>query len=293
METKENTLICIQQKLAYLNPALAKIGQYILDHPEICKTITIKELATQCLVAESSVTRFVKEIDFASYQDLKIAIAESLTQTAESTTNQTYIYEDITKDDNISTIMEKVYHRNMQMLTLTKQMLNPQELNRAADIIEKANNLIFSCKGSSAIAAEEGVMRFARAGKKCIFFRDESQQLIAASTATPDDVIIGISNSGRSISVVNVLELARNQGAHTIGITAFEDSPLAKHTDVVLYTPTKQLDSGDGLGWESTTSKSAQILIIDILYACYAARQHESTRVHMEKTYKAIRHTRF
>jgi DNA-binding MurR/RpiR family transcriptional regulator len=291
MNNHGNVLHYIQQKLSYLNPALARVGQYILDHPESCKTITIKELAVDCGVAESSVTRFVREIDFDSYQDLKISIAESLTQPNDQQ-NPPYIYEDITKDDSVEDIVEKVYYRNVQMLSSTKQMLNPDELCRAVDMIERAETVIFSCKGSSAIAAEEGVMRFARAGKKCLFFRDESLQLITASAASINDAVIGISNSGRSVSVVNSIELASGRGVPTIGITAFENSPLAKNADVVLYTPTKQSDSDDGLCWEVTSSKSAQILTIDVMYACYAVRRYELTRAFMENSYKAIRHTR-
>jgi DNA-binding MurR/RpiR family transcriptional regulator len=287
-----NVLVSIQQKIAYLNAALARIGQYILDQPELCKNITIKDLAVECAVAESSVTRFVREIGFDSYQELKIAIAESLTQPLDPQMNRMYIYEDITKDDSVPSIIEKVFHRNMQILSLSKQTLNVQELRRATDIIDKAGSLVFTCKGSSAIAAEEGVIRFARAGKKCLLFRDESLQLITVSASAPGDAVIGISNSGRSISVVNTLELARERGVPTIGITAFENSPLSKNSDVVLYTPTKQSDGEDGLGWEVTSSKSAQILVIDILYACYAARRYEATRSHLEKSYKAIRHTR-
>jgi DNA-binding MurR/RpiR family transcriptional regulator len=292
MEPVGNALVSIQQKLAYLNPALARVGQYILDHSEACKTITIKDLASACAVAESSVTRFVKEVGFDSYQDLKIYIAESLTQPAEPGLEQPYVYEDITQDDSMENIIEKVHYRNVQMLSLTKQVLNPREIERAVDLIEKAESVIFSCKGSSAIAAEEGVMRFSRAGKRCIFFRDESQQLITAASATAADLVIGISNSGRSISVVNVMDLARERDVPTIGITAYEGSPLSKSADVALYTPTKQSDSDDGLGWESTASKSAQILVMDILYAGYAVRRFETTRGYMEKTYKAIRHTR-
>jgi DNA-binding MurR/RpiR family transcriptional regulator len=291
MDKRENVLHNIGQKLSYLNPALVRVGQYILDHPESCKTITIKELAVDCGVAESSVTRFVREIGFDSYQDLKIAIAESLTYPNERQ-DPPYIYEDITKDDSVADIVEKVYYRNAQTLLSTKQLLNQNELCRAVDMIDRAEILIFSCKGSSAIAAEEGVMRFARAGKKCLFFRDESLQLITASSVSANSVVIGISNSGRSISVVNALELAVERGVPTIGITAFENSPLAKNADVVLYTPTKQSDGDDGLCWEVTSSKSAQILVMDVMYACSAARCYELTRTFMENSYKAIKHTR-
>ncbi|MDR0652101.1 MAG: MurR/RpiR family transcriptional regulator [Synergistaceae bacterium] len=222
---------------------------------------------------------------------MKIAIVESLTQPADSQLRRPYIYEDITHDDSVEMIIEKVHSRNMQILSLTRRMLNISEVCRAVDIIENGESLIFHCKGSSAIAAEEGVIRFSRAGKKCLLFRDESLQLITASAASPRDVAIGISNSGKSVSVVKAMTLARKNGVRTIGITAFENSPLSKNTDVVLYTPTKQSDREDGFGWEATSSKTAQILVLDILYACYAARQYESTRLHMKKSYEAIRFT--
>ena len=75
MNTKNNepkdTLNNIYKELSYLNPALRRIGDYIINNPEKCKTITIKELATACEVAESTVTRFVRETGFDSYQQLK------------------------------------------------------------------------------------------------------------------------------------------------------------------------------------------------------------------------------
>ena len=166
-----------------------------------------------------------------------------MTQPADSQLRRPYIYEDITHDDSVEMIIEKVHSRNMQILSLPRRMLNISEVCRAVDIIENGESLIFHCKGSSAIAAEEGVIRFSRAGKKCLLFRDESLQLITASAASPQDVAIGISNSGKSVSVVKAMTLARKNGVRTIGITAFENSPLSKNTDVVLYTPTKQSDS--------------------------------------------------
>ncbi|MHB8062306.1 MAG: MurR/RpiR family transcriptional regulator, partial [Ruminiclostridium sp.] len=276
-----------------LNPALQRIGQYILDYPEKCKTMTIKDLSAACGVAESSITRFVKEVGFDSYPDLKIAIAEYLTKNNASTASENYIYEDISKDDSVLTIVEKVFFHNVQMLSQTKQMLNPDELNRAVEALESADTIIFSCKGSSSVAAEEAVMRFTRAGKKCVFFRDESIQLMTASISTKNDVVIGISNSGSSISVVNTLELARKNGSKTIGITAFENSPLASNSDILLFTPTKQTENSDGMSWESTSSKTAQILIIDILYACFAVKHFSDTFNYLDKTYKALRNTRF
>ena len=78
---RQNIIEHIYKQAPYLNPALRRIAEYVIEHPEQCKSMTIKQLATACGVAESTVTRFVKEIDLASYQELKIAIAETLSST--------------------------------------------------------------------------------------------------------------------------------------------------------------------------------------------------------------------
>jgi DNA-binding MurR/RpiR family transcriptional regulator len=284
----------IYKKAPYLNPALRRIADFIVEHPDQCKTMTIQQLASACDVAESTVTRFVREIDLNGYQELKIAITEalSLSNGAEVTAEETYVYEDIARTDTTQTIIEKVLYRNIQTLIDTKQRLNLTELSRAVEAIETANVIIFCCMGSSAVAAEEGVMRFTRAGKKCLLFRDQAIQLMTGAIVSRHDLVIGISNSGRSKSVIDALKLAQSKGALTIGITSFEDSPLVKHADIMLFTPTKSSLLDSGLYWEATTSKSAQTLVIDFLYACFAAKHFDETLRFLEETYMAVKDTR-
>jgi DNA-binding MurR/RpiR family transcriptional regulator len=290
----QNVLDQIYKKAPYLNPALRRIADFVVEHPDQCKTMTIKQLATACNVAEATVTRFVKEIDFKSYQELKIALAEALSSNngAEVTVEETYVYEDIARTDSTQTIIEKVLYRNIQTLMDTKQRLNLAELSRAVEAIEKANVIIFCCTGSSAVSAEEGVMRFTRAGKKCLLFRDQTIQLMSGAIVSQHDVVIGISNSGRTKSVIDALKLAQANGAQTISITSFEDSPLVKYADITLFTPTKSSLMDSGLYWETTTSKSAQTLVIDFLYACFAAKHFDETLRFLEETYLAVKDTR-
>lgn len=292
---RQNVIEHIYKTAPYLNPALRRIAEYVLEHPDQCKTLTIKQLATACGVAESTVTRFVREIDFKSYQDLKIALAEALSSGdgADGSAQERYVYEGILSTDSTQAILEKVVQRNVQTLADAKQRLNIAELDRAVEALERAKLVIFSCMGSSGVAGEEGVMRFTRAGKKCLLFRDQSIQLMTAAILDKDDLVIGISNSGRSTPVIECLKLAQSRGANTIAITSFEESPLAKCADIALFTPTKSPPPGLDLYGEATTSVSAQILVLDVLYAGYAVRNTNETLAFLEETYAAgIRDTR-
>jgi DNA-binding MurR/RpiR family transcriptional regulator len=288
---RQNVIAEIYQQASYLNPALKRVAEYILENPHKAKTSTIKGMAKACEVAESTVTRFVKTIGLRNFQELKIAIAEALmaheVNAMDAQVGEQFIYEGITRDDDEQAIIEKVTSRSIQSLVDTKLRLNISELIRGVDIIQRGNVLMFCCMGSSGIAAEEGVMRFTRVGKKCVLFKDQSIQLMTASIINQNDVIIGISNSGRSNPVVESLKLAQTRGAKTICITSFEDSPIVNYTDVGLFTSIKSSPMGPGLYRESMTAKSAQILVVDILYAMYAARNFEHSLSSLEQTYSA------
>lgn len=287
---QRNVIELIYQKVPYLNPVLKRIAEYILEHSQDAKTHTIKALAEACGVAESSVTRFVKTIGMRNYQELKIAIAEALTASeamGDDLSRERFVYEGITREDTEQAIIDKVTHRSIQTLIDTKLRLNSAQLIKGVEIIEQAAVLMFCCMGSSGIAAEEGVMRFTRVGKKCLLFRDQSIQLMTASVVNKHDAVIGISNSGRSAAVVECLNLARSRGAKTICITSFEDAPIVEFADVALYTSIKSSPRAPGLYRESMTAKSAQILVMDILYALYAARYFDQSLDYLEQTYLA------
>jgi RpiR family transcriptional regulator, carbohydrate utilization regulator len=293
----QNILDFISKEQPYLNPALRRVADYILEHPNRAKSIPIHELAEECGVAESSVTRFVKVIGLKSYQELKIAIAETLSARnvpeTEELMEEKFVFEGITRSDSEPTIVDKVMSRNIQTLLDTKQRLNFSQVSRAVDAIDHAQVLIFCCMGSSSLAAEEAVMRFTRAGKKCLLFRDQSIQLMTAAIVNKDDLVFGLSNSGRSAQVVECLNLAQSRGARTIAVTSYEDSPLVTFADIALFTATKSASKEYGLYRESMTSKMAQILVIDILYAIFASRYYDQTLQHLEETYlAAIRDTR-
>lgn len=292
-DEKQNIIMQIYKKISYLNPALRSIAEYILEYPAQCKSMVIKDLALVCNVSESTVTRFVREIGHKNFQALKIDLAEALSMGSElNIPEENHVYENIKKNDSMKNILDKVVYRNIQTLMDTKQILNLEKVKKAVAFIEKANVLIFCCMGSSSIAAEEASSRFIRAGKKCLLYRDGSMQLMTAAIVDAKDVLIGISNSGKTTQVVNSLKLAQANGAKTIGITAFEDSSIVKYSDVVLFTPTKLPTFESGLNWEVTTSKIAQILVIDMLYACFATKNFDQSIKNLEKTYQAAKETR-
>lgn len=271
---RTSVLSRIRYMSPYLNPALRRISDRVLKAPEEIKSISIKDLANQCDVSESTVTRFVREIEVSSFQQLKILIAEELSQATNSGQEPTdkLIYEDIGKDDDAATVISKISSRYSVTIQDTMNGLNSEQFDAAAKAIEQAESISFFAMGSSMICVENALMRFMRVGKPCHFFRDIGVRQISTATLGPNKLAIGVSNSGRTISTVDALKAAKAQGATTLCITSFPDSPIAKVSDIKLYTPTVTGPTGSADYHESMVSKIAQLQVIDILYSIYAVR---------------------
>ncbi|MBX8938022.1 MurR/RpiR family transcriptional regulator [Enterococcus gilvus] len=287
---KQSVLSLLVARQPTFNPALQRVCTYIIENPEIAKTITTKKLAQECDVAESSITRFVQEIGFEKFSQFKISLAEELSQqnNSEDTTNEV-LYDDISQDDSTEMTIKKVIYQNIQRIKELESLIQISQIEEAVALIKKAKTLNFVCTGASNVAANEATLRFSRAGKKCILWNDTSMQTISAATATADDLFIGISDSGKTASVLDCLKVAKKKGAATLAITSSSKSPIHSIAELTLLTPTH---SSSSRSWESTTSKTSQILLIDILYVCYGLVNFDSTIDSLEATHKALKYTR-
>ena len=269
MPEQEVLLLKIRSLLPSLNPALKKIGDYVLDNPDKIKHVRIKELASTCGVAEATVTRFVKTIGLSNFQELKIKIAEI---TTERSTSEELVYDDVSKNDSLKSIVEKIFYANIEAMKNTRKIIDVAEMEKAIKAIDDADKIDIYGAGGSYITAENAAMRFYRIGKRCNIYNDPNQQAVSASLLTPSDVAIGICNSGRTKSTVAALQKAKENRARTICITNFNRTPITEYADIVLFTSTQD----SAFFQESMVSRVAQIIIIDILYAGLAIRNFSS-----------------
>lgn len=295
-EKPHDVLARIKWSRPYLNPALRRIADYVLKHPEQVKGNSIRDLAHACKVSESTITRFVQSLDVSNFQLLKIRIAEELSlRKAPGPTleDNRLVYEDITKADDAQGVVSKISGRYLETVRDTQNGLSAREVERAVEAIEACELMTFFALGSSTIAVENALMRFMRIGKQCQYFREFSLRQISIATLNTKSVAIGISNSGRTIMTANCLKEAREQGATTICITSFPDSPITQHADIKLFTPTVNAAGGSADYHESMVSKIAQLQVIDILYSWYAVKNYDKSIDTLERTDVYSVQTRF
>ena len=290
MNGEHDILTNIRSRLPYLNPALKKIAIYILDNPDGVKLLQIRKLAAKCKVSESTVTRFVKEINFNSFQEFKITLAGiSFNDTEATKPGRKSVYDGIIKTDSVEDIINKTTFRNIEILRETKKIISPSEIKKGVSAIEKANFIAVYCGGASIVAGQNAISRFYRVGKKCILYSDPAHQAVSSSLLGKNNVAIGITNSGKTKSVVSSMKFAKKSGAKTICITGYSNSPICRYADIKFFTHTVQ----SPFFQEGLISRMSQILIIDILYAAYAVKHYNKALASVEKSSEAVKKTIF
>ena len=278
----QNCLGKIRSYYARLSEKEKKIADYILENPEKIIHSTINELAEDLGVADATVFRFCKRIGFKGYQAMKIALASEVIEPIQQ------IHEEISEEDSVKTVTEKVFMSNIRTLENTLEILNGHAIQKAVDVLLHANRVEFYGTGGSAVIAMDAFHKFVRTGIKAFSFVDSHFQLMSSSQLSENDVAVIISHSGTNKDTINIMKTAKNNGAKTIGITGYPKSPIGQNTDVALFTSSEETEYRS----EALSSRIAQLSLIDALYVNMMILNKEVANKSLEKIRNAISDTR-
>jgi RpiR family carbohydrate utilization transcriptional regulator len=272
---------------------LRSVAEVILADPLSAQSLNIHDLAEKAEVADSTVSRFLRELGLSGYKELRIEIARAVfgQGRTQNELSRPYVYEGILPGDVPAEVVRKVFGGASAIMAKTAESLDVDILTQVVREISTANTLNLFAMGSSALAVENALMRFARAGKRAAMHRDQSVQVIMSATLGSGDLVIAFSDSGESDSVVQSTQIAKLHGAKTVAVTSSRFSRLAIEADYVIVTGAQE--EGSSVYGEAVTSKWGQLLVIDALYAMYALSSYDETIGFLEESYiSAIASTR-
>ncbi len=265
----------INNKYASMNPAMQSISDFLIKNFEKVAYMGISELAGNSGVSDATVSRYVKHMGFKNYKAFQLEMVSSLNNTESDNSEDSDLiypkleYGGISRNDSTEIMCKKVFRSNMQMLEDTLSILDYETIDKVSKFIMKARNVILFGVGRSRVTAESGRSRLYRLGINTFCYSDAHEQIVASSMCDERDVIIAISNYGRSKSVVQNTRRARKNGAITVGITSAINSPIAKAVEYPIYTSfnyESYLSVEDKLSYEPASENIAQIAVLDSIY---------------------------
>lgn len=268
-------ILRINSYLEQLKPAEKRVAQYIIENHEEVIHLSITKLARAADVSEATVVKFCQHIGYSGYQELKIMLAQ-----VEKKGEPEHIYGEIEADDGMSEIINKIFQIYDHSLQNTKKLLEQSNLEKAIELLINSKRIFFFGFGASGIVAEDSELKFKRIDYTAEALIDNHRQKTMASLLTANDVVVAISDSGRTKELMESLKVAKNAGANIMAITSNMGSPITEIADIILLTSSKETPfRGSALA-----SRMAQLAVIDVLFLGAATHRYEKTIEALNKT---------
>ncbi|MBY0095806.1 MurR/RpiR family transcriptional regulator [Mesobacillus maritimus] len=269
----------IKNMLEQLPASERKIAQYILEYPYEAVNCTVSELATKTQSSGAAVIRLCKSLGVKGFQDLKVRIVGDLGKPKEQG------YRDIEQGEKSEDIVQKTLSNSIQSLRDSAEIINHDELEKAVQALLASKNIHLFGIGASHVIAIDAQQKLLRINKRATAFSDTHMVATLVANAEKDDVVFAISFSGETPEVTNVVALAKEHGVKTISLTKYGQSSVASLADINLYT---SYSAEAPFRSAATSSRLAQLFIIDVLFLSVATEQYEETVHYIDKTRGAI-----
>jgi RpiR family transcriptional regulator, carbohydrate utilization regulator len=255
----------IQASLPSLAPAEQRVARLVLLDPRAFASLPVSELALRAHVSKPTVVRFCRSMGYDGLSDFKLKLAGTISE------GIPFIHRSVDPDDKVSDVLVKVIDNSVAAFLKYRNDASTVTLEKAVNALEAAyrhnHRIEFYGVGNSGIVAMDAQHKFFRLGVNSIAYSDGHMQVMSAALRNPGDVVVVISNSGRTRDLMDATGIAHRHGATTIVITA-SGSPLAAIGHIHLAA-----DHPEGYDrYSPMTSRLMHLLIIDVLATCLALR---------------------
>ncbi|PSW21103.1 transcriptional regulator HexR [Photobacterium sanctipauli] len=277
-----NTLEKIQKNLDNFSKSERKVAEVILASPQTAIHSSIATLAKMADVSEPTVNRFCRRLDTKGFPDFKLHLAQSLAN------GTPYVNRNVEEDDGPDAYTSKIFESTMACLDVAKNSLDPMQVNRAVDLLTQAKKISFFGLGASASVAHDAQNKFFRFNIPIVCFDDIVMQRMSVINCTDGDVVVMISHTGRTKSLVEVAQMARENGATVIGITA-KDSPLDRECSLSICLDVPE----DTDVYMPMASRVVQMTVIDVLATGFTLRRGAGFRENLKRVKDSLKDSRF
>ncbi len=197
--------------ISTFNELETSLYNYIVQHSEKVAYMRIRELADETHVSTATILRFCRKLQCEGFSEFKVKL-------------KMYLKEK--KTTNIKSSQQSI----VEFLERSLKGDLDEIIRKAADLVSKADNVIFIGIGSSGILAEYGARYFSSLGTFSLYIKDPHFPI--HSKISDNSVTIALSVSGENEFTVTHLNQLKQEGSKIISITNHKLSTIAKISDI-------------------------------------------------------------
>tara|TARA_B100000676_G_scaffold259945_1_gene269326 strand:- start:177 stop:1034 length:858 start_codon:yes stop_codon:yes gene_type:complete len=258
-----------------------KVADFVLSEPEQVMHMRIVDLAQEAQVSEPTIVRFCRAIGCNGFQEFKVRIAQ---ETAVANNLGQFA---IAEDDSIDDICTKIADTTIQRLYQVKSQLLPAQVADAAQAMSSAMRVEFYGFGASGAVATDAQHKFFRLQVATAAYSDPHMQSMSAVTLGDRDVVVAISQSGRTLDLMHSIKLAQQHGAVVVSL-APQNTPVSNAADLPIHINIEE----DTDQFTPMTSRIAHLMVIDMLAVAVTQRRGPDFANHLNAIKQSIRSLR-
>lgn len=273
-----NMLDRIQAQLPFLSKSERKVADVVLAAPEIAIHSSIALLAETAGVSDPTVNRFCHRLHTKGFPDFKLQLAQSLAA------GMPRVSRNIDEHDAVEIYSDKIFQSALAGLEQVRQRLDMKAIQRAVEVLSAAHKIGFFGLGASAVVAHDAMNKFFRFNVPVFYSDDVMMQRMSCINSGAGDVVVLISHTGRTKSLPELAQLARENGAVVLAITA-SGSPLAQEASLLLALDVPE-DTDMSM---PMVSRMAQLMLIDVLATGFTLHRGASFRDNLKRVKEALK----
>ena len=235
-----------------------EIARYFLQVDTIVDDLSSQQVTQKLHVSQAALTRFAKKCGFTGYREFVFQYQHQANKQD-------------THSHQHSPLTKRVLRSYSTMREQTQDLIDEEQLERVAQLIDDAERVYFFGTGSSGLIAREMKLRFMRLGVVCEALTDQDGFAWTTSIMDENCLVLGFSLSGTTQSVLDSLLDAKEMGAKTILFTSAPNKNSQAYTETVLVANHSQSSY-----IQRISAQLPMLILIDLIYAYFLEINRDS-----------------
>ena len=228
----EELIRVIHERYDSMSKGYQAIALYLTQNPNDVAVRSVNAIAERCGVHASNFVRFAQALGYTGFKDLQELFQKRLSTAAPGFEARVKALEGELggrEDQSQYGFLRDLVVRDVASLQALLTDISPDDITRAAELLEKADAVYLIGQLRSAPVVDLLRYVLTMLGKRCVLL-DPSGGLAThmARTIGPGDVLVAVSFRFYATEVVNVVESVAARGNPIIAISDSTLSPLAK-----------------------------------------------------------------
>ncbi|WP_299182366.1 SIS domain-containing protein [uncultured Neptuniibacter sp.] len=276
-----NLLKSIAEAREGLRKSEQKVADYVLAHANDVIHMRIVDLASEANVSEPTVVRFCRALNYDGFQDFKLTLAQGLAS------NTNFEQFSLNSKDTVTEFKEKIFDSMIGNLLSMKDQLDTETVEKAIAALAKARRVEFYGFGASAPVCTDAAHKFHRLKVSSTSYSDPHMQAISAVSLDERDVVVAISQTGRTKDLLHTVKLVKETGTTVISLCP-SSTPLSEIATIPIHIDLEEDKDLSTL----MSSRVLHLVAIDVLAVGVAMKLGPGLIDHLKTIKRSLRSLR-